>query len=82
MKSRLPLRFWIESVLGTASAVVLATTLAWPDWIERIFGLEPDGGDGSVEWGWAIALAVGTLVCFADAGRTWWRTTRASAASK
>ena len=29
-----------------------------PDWIERIFGFEPDGGDGSTEWGWAISLAI------------------------
>ncbi len=26
-----------------------------PDWIERIFGLAPDGGDGSAEWGLAIS---------------------------
>lgn len=76
MKSRLPLRFWIETALGMSSAVVLAMTLAWPDWIETIFGLEPDAGDGSAEWGWAIALAVATLVFFADAGRTWWRIAR------
>ena len=82
MKNRLPPRFWVETVLGAASAAVLALTLALPDWIERIFGLEPDGGDGSAEWGWAIAFAVATLVFFADAGRMWWRTARPRVASK
>jgi len=82
MKNRLPLRFWIETALGAASAAVLAMTLVWPDWIERLFGLEPDAGDGSAEWGWAVAFAVATLVLFADAGRTWWRTTSASDGSR
>jgi len=82
MKSRLPLRFWVEAGLAAASAAVLALTLVWPDWIERSIDLAPDGGDGSAEWGWAIALAVVTLVFFVDAGRMWRRTVRASAASK
>ena len=82
MKSRLPLRFWVEASLGAASAAVFALTLVWPDWIERSVGLAPDAGDGSTEWGWAVALAVVTLVLFADAGRMWRRTVRASAASK
>jgi hypothetical protein len=82
MKIRLPLRFWIETAFGVASAVVLAMTLVWPDWIERIFGLEPDAGDGSAEWGWAVAFAVAALVLFADAGRTWWRTAHRSEGSR
>jgi hypothetical protein len=57
-------------------------TLVLPDWIERLFGLSPDGGDGSAEWGWVIAFAAATLVFFADAARWWRRTARAPAASK
>ena len=82
MKTRLPLRFWIEAAFGLASAVVLAMTLAWPDWIERLFGLEPDAGDGSAEWGWAVAFAIATLALFADAGRTWRRAARDAAGSR
>ena len=33
------------------------------DWIERWFGLNPDGGDGSLE----MLLLVGLLVCVATA---------------
>jgi len=82
MTNRLPLRFWIETACGALSSAILALTLVWPDWIERGLGLAPDGGDGSAEWGWAIALAVVTLVLFVDAGRVWRRFTRASAESK
>ena len=43
------------------------------DWLEVLFGLAPDAGDGSVEWGMAITLAIATLVLFGWAGRTWRR---------
>lgn len=76
MKNRLPPRFWVGTVLGASSAAVLAMTLAWPDWIERNFGLEPDGGDGSSEWGWTIAFAIATVTFFTDAGRICWRAVR------
>ena len=82
MKHHLPLRLFIEAGLGAASAAVLALTLVWPDWIEQGLGLAPDGGDGSAEWGWAVALAAATMFLWADAGRIWRRSVRASAASK
>jgi len=64
-------RLWFEVVLGAASAASLALTLVWPDWFERFFDFEPDGGDGSAEWGLALALAVATLVAFSLAWRDW-----------
>jgi hypothetical protein len=82
MQRRRPTRFWVEMTFGVASAALLAMTLAWPDWIERVLGLAPDGGDGSAEWGWTAGFAIATLVFFADAGRTWWRSARAPAALK
>jgi hypothetical protein len=82
MTTRLALRFWIEMALGVLSAIVLMMTLTMPDWIERFFGLAPDGGDGSTEWGWAISLAVATLTLFADARRLRLRSARASASTK
>lgn len=73
MKPHLPVRFWAEVALAGISAACLALTAAWPQWIEGLFGLEPDGGDGSTEWGWALALGVATIVCLASARRTWKR---------
>jgi hypothetical protein len=42
--------FWLEVALGTLTTALLVLTLAWPQWIELMFGIEPDGGDGSLEW--------------------------------
>ena len=82
MTNRLSLRFWLETTLGVLSAIVLAMTLAMPDWIEQIFGFEPDGGDGSTEWGWAISLAVATIVLLVDARRLRLRLAHGSASTK
>ncbi len=48
-------RFYLEVVLGVAGLVLFAVTLAWNDWIELVFRVDPDAGNGSLEF----------LVCFA-----------------
>ena len=82
MTHRLSLRLWIETAFGVVSALALVMTLTMPDWIERIFGLEPDDGDGSTEWGLAISLAIATLVLFADAYRLRSRSAQAPVPTK
>jgi hypothetical protein len=82
MTHRLSLRLWIETALGVVSAVAFMMTLIMPDWIERIFGFEPDGGDGSTEWGLAISLAIATLVLLVDAHRLRSRSAQASVPTK
>ena len=77
MKGPASLRFRIEIALGVLSAFMLVATMIWPDWIERISGMTPDGGDGSAEWGATVAFAGATLVFLGDAGRMWWRAARA-----
>jgi hypothetical protein len=42
------------------------------DWIEKLFGVSPDGGDGSTEIGLALSLALmiaGLAVVFLRQGR-------------
>ena len=75
---RLSLRMWIEAILGMVSVIALAMTVNMPNWIERIFGFEPAGGDGSAEWGLVLFLAVATLVLFFDANRLRSRLAQAS----
>jgi uncharacterized membrane protein YcjF (UPF0283 family) len=58
VRTREQRRSWIEIALGLVCLLVLAMTAAWPDWIELIFGVEPDGGSGALEWGLVIVLAV------------------------
>jgi len=69
MPFRLTRRFWSEIVLGVASSATCAATALSPQWLEMLTGAAPDGGDGSVEWGWAIALAVVAFGAFGVAGR-------------
>ena len=66
-----PSRVMVESLLAALSAAALVLTASWPQWIERLFGLEPDGGSGETEWGLALALAALTIVFIARAGRAW-----------
>jgi hypothetical protein len=51
----------LETVLATTLAVLAMMTLFWPSWIERLIGLEPDGGSGEAEWGIVVLFAVFAL---------------------
>lgn len=62
--------------LDTALAVIFTAnyvaTLFWPDWIELVFGAEPDQGNGQFEW---TTVAVSGLLAFASiiVARSRWR---------
>jgi hypothetical protein len=66
-----PSRVMVESLLAALSAAALVLTSLWPQWIEGLFGLEPDGGSGETEWGLALGLAALTIVFIARARRAW-----------
>lgn len=68
-------RFWVECALALISGNLAVLTLLWPNWIELIFGVEPDGGDGSLEWV-LVGLCVGATVAFSALARTEWRRAR------
>jgi hypothetical protein len=68
-------RLRAELAFGTLSALALAATLLWPDWFERLTGLEPDGGSGEFEWQVVLTLAAMTLGAFGMA----WRNCRQAA---
>lgn len=43
-------RFWVEAVGGGLTGFLFLLTLVWRDWIEAVFGVDPDHGNGSAEW--------------------------------
>lgn len=54
-------RWKVESVLASMFALAALVTAVFPRWIEAL-GLEPDGGDGSAEWGVVALLAVAAVI--------------------
>ena len=76
------MRFWIEVGLAVSSGVLLVLTLVAREWIELIFGLDPDGGSGSLEWLIVACLALLTLAFGAVARREARRPTNLGHASE
>jgi hypothetical protein len=56
-------RFWLESAIALVTAVLAVLTAAVPDWIETVLGVDPDGGNGLVEWGVTAAFAILMIGC-------------------
>lgn len=72
-------RFRIEAALAVVSGILFLLTVLWEDWIEIMFDVDPDKGDGSVEWKAAVGAAVLTLV-FGVLARIEWRRLKAATA--
>lgn len=67
-------RFWFEAGLSMLTGILFVITLLWPDWIEIIFQVEPDQGNGLLEWSIVWALLVATIILFLLARYEWRRT--------
>ena len=70
-------RFWIEAVLAALTIVLFVLTLVTRNWIELVFGVDPDASSGALEW-----LIVGGLfvlaVAFSAMARVEWRRAQTS----
>lgn len=56
-------RFKFEAFLALVSVIGAAITVAWRDWIEIVFRIDPDKGSGTIEWmlvGLMVIAAVGS----------------------
>jgi hypothetical protein len=65
-------RFWIEAGLAALSGCLSVITLAWRDWLEIVFGIDPDNGSGALEW-LMVTVVLSALVVFATLARLEWR---------
>lgn len=55
-------RFWVEVLAGGVSGLLALLTLVTREWVEVALGVDPDRGDGSLEWLLVVALAAVALV--------------------
>lgn len=73
MRKRVGVLFWLEAVFASIFLFIVLLTAVWHDWIEGIFGFDPDRHNGSVEWELvAVCLAL-TVLCGILARRQWQR---------
>jgi hypothetical protein len=70
---RMRTRFWIEAPLGCLTTLLFLITIVRRDWIEAVFGIDPDQGSGALEWLIVGALFVMAVTSVALAGTEWWR---------
>lgn len=76
MRLRRRARFWAELTLAATSALASALTIAIPDWIERIFGIDPDHHGGLLEAAIVAGLLAATLLFGLLARSEWHQPTR------
>ena len=72
---RLPatITFRVDLVTSLLATAVLALTLAWPEWLEGIFSVDPDQGSGAAEWGITVGAALIAVSAAILARREWRR---------
>ena len=73
MPSGLRHQFWLESISGSVTGIAAVVTLFWHDWIEVVFGIHPDSGNGSAEWLIVSVLLLVTVALAVGARREWRR---------
>jgi hypothetical protein len=78
VKRQLRRRFWIEMGLAAAGAALFLLTLLWNDWIEIVFRIDPDQGNGSLEW-LIVGASLVIAATFAGLAGVEWRNASAAA---
>jgi hypothetical protein len=73
MQKRLSSIFWVESVAASLGALLAVLTLVRRDWLEGVFGFDPDHHDGTFEWKLVAALFLAAFLLAALARREWYR---------
>jgi hypothetical protein len=61
----------VEVIVALCATFMAVVTAVVPDWIETVFGVDPDAHSGVLEWGLTIAFAAVALGGWLAARRTW-----------
>ena len=48
----------VSAWTAIAAAALAVVTMLDAEWIEAVFGVDPDGGSGALEWGLALGLGI------------------------
>ncbi len=67
------LRFGRDLAVAIVAAVLGVVTLISREWIEVVFGVDPDGGSGGLEWATVIGLFEVAAVASLEARVVWRR---------
>jgi hypothetical protein len=73
MKIALRWRFWLETAMAIVTSILFVITLIRNDWIEIVFGVDPDNNNGTLEWLIVGALLLMTITLFILASYEWRR---------
>ena len=73
MRNALRRRFWLEAGMATVTSILFVITLVQRDWIEIVFGADPDNRNGTLEWLIVGTLLVVTITLFTLANYEWRR---------
>jgi hypothetical protein len=73
MRKTLRWRFWLETSIAIVTGILFVVTLLLRDWIEIVFGVDPDNRSGALEWLIIAALFVLTITLFSLARYEWRR---------
>jgi hypothetical protein len=63
------LRYRLEVIGAAVTGLAAVVTAIVPDWIEEVFHVDPDAGNGLLEWLIVLALALATVTLSALAWR-------------
>ena len=66
-------RFWLELACGVLGGALFVVTLGSREWIEVVFGVDPDNGSGALEWAVVLGLLAVSVGSWLMAVREWRR---------
>jgi hypothetical protein len=73
MRNALRRRFWLETAIAIVTGILFVITLVRNDWIEIVFGVDPDNNNGTLEWLIVGVLLAVTITLFILASYEWRR---------